>query len=267
MKDLKFAFKISDLSYKEFFRENGFVVIKNIFSKNFLDQLKKEFYKDGFQNNYYRLPDQKFAKVLPCAGHINKKYSDLLSNKKIIEVLRNILQSDNIIFTSHSSMQLNMSSDWHKDDGGGIYFNHEKNYFKNNSIKLVKLGIYLFDTKNNDGLSVRIGSHRNKNLFFGDELYLDCNYGDVIFFDPRISHKGDAKQSILFKIKRFLGFKLIDYERLACFFTFGANNKYTKIYSETNMERQTKQLGTEKYKKAPKYLKNKLKKLDVETYF
>ena len=60
---------------------------------------------------------------------------------------------------------------------------------------------------------------------------------------------------------------ILSYDRRSIFFTFGADNEYTKIFSEKNMSRQILQIGNKEISKMPATLKKKLNSLGIRSYF
>ena len=256
---------------------DGYVVIKNLLSDKEISKLKSVFankkYLDSFinetNNNSYGLPN---------ASHTIKEISDLVANPKLIEIMKLAFVNQPFCFTSHSDLLLNVVSPWHKDDGKGSYFEGFPDYIKSDSCKVYKVGIYLHDCSKSGGLSVKPGSHLSGYKLFGldynsshDELYLNSNLGDIIIFDVRITHKGDSLSSSSFieRIKRKLGFfkdKILDYERQSIFFSYGLDNKYSKVFADKNMERQVKQLRDSASKMIPDRLSSKLKSQGVGFY-
>ena len=107
-------------------------------------------------------------------------------------------------------MHSGLSTGWHKDDGGGKYFEGESNFYANEACCVYRVAIYLKDCRDEGGLSVKVGSHSTPNLNYGDELYLGTELGDAVIFDCRLTHKGWVKQrniisEILLKVfKKFL---------------------------------------------------------------
>ena len=251
---------------KKIFDKYGFVIYKDVLDKNFLKKFRKNVTDDlrkfgkhqGFNKTALKQPNA--AVLMPCL-------KDILSHPQIINKLKNFI-SDKIVFTFHAEAHLGMLSDWHKDDGtlGG----KSKGYFGewtygNSEVQVYRVALYLQDhLKNSAGLSVVPGSHkRSPNENSGEPITLNTNLGDIIIFDPRLTHSGQKDViplnwnrknywvkkilNILRKVP-FLGkilstFIKIIYNRIygekaSVFFAYGANNKWTWRYSSSHMNRQ-----------------------------
>ena len=84
-----------------------------------------------------------------------------------------------------------------------------------------------------------------------DQVYIPSRVGDAVIFDVRITHKGwypeiSFARKFFTKILKRVGFKIpikVPFQKKSVFFSYGANNKYTKEFALKNMERQVKQNG------------------------
>ncbi|MEL4897553.1 phytanoyl-CoA dioxygenase family protein [Crocosphaera sp. Alani8] len=240
---------------------NGFVLIQNVLSNQEIKQLRKVV-KDHFKNKgvltSYGLTQPNAAVAVP-------QISQLFYHPRILELMRQLLGQDEIMFTSHCDVHSRTLSGWHKDDGmtvmEGGYFG--KPTYDQTDCRVYKVAIYLQNHDNNrGGLTVRKGSHRFPELNKGEEVYLKTKPGDIVVFDVRLTHTGQQsitpfpflkepnrvlqkafsktlkvsdKQSKQY-LKNFYDTLLTD--RLSIFFTYGLCDEYTKSFAVANMKRQ-----------------------------
>ena len=157
---------------------------------------------------------------------------------------------------------------WHKDDGtqGG----KSKGYFGewtygNSDCNIYRVAIYFQDhSKDSAGFSVIPGSHKKSpKEYQGDPVTLNTNVGDVIIFDPRLTHSGqkdviplnwnkknywiknllDLLRKIPLLGKVIYSLIKIIYNKIygtktAVFFSYGVKNEWTSKFSIANMKRQ-----------------------------
>ena len=260
----------------EYLKADGYAVIKGIYSAGECQKLTNTIKAERSSKPGSHSGDQY---VLANAVHLLPALEDYVSSEKLINVLNHAFSSNPYCFTSHSDIHVNSVSGWHKDDGKGKYFEGCDGYTNSNECQVFKVALYLQNCSTSGGLSVKAGSHSSGYSQFGmdynsddPEVYLPSSPGDIVLFDVRITHKGDSNSTtalsdrILRKL-RLLKDKTLDYQRFAMFFTFGLENKFTYVFSEKNMERQIKELGTDESISIPPSLSEKLKSQNVGTRF
>ena len=256
---------------QNFIRENGFLILKNCFSESQISDFKYFFENPENQKKFIKDPP---AKYIPGASHIIDGFEKVVVEPKLINILSKIINGK-IAYTSHSDLHSGLSTGWHKDDGGGIYFGNESDYYNDEACNVYRVGIYLRDCKIDGGLTVKVGSHRSPKKNIGDNLYLACELGDAVIFDCRITHKGWVKKrgiiseiirKVLRKFKVNLKREKIPFEKKSIFLAYGALNKYTEIYAIKNMEKQNK-FYDEDVSLMPENLKNNLQSKSIHYYF
>lgn len=244
-------------------KNDGFVIVRNIFSNYEISQLRK------LVNKHFKTKGISANSGLtqPNAAVEIPEISWLFYHPKILTIMSELLRQEKTMFTSHCDVHSGTLSAWHKDDGmavmDGGYFG--KPTYDELNCCVYKVAIYLQDhVHNRSGLTVKKGSHRVSALDCGEEVYLKTRVGDVVIFDVRLTHTGqrDAVPICQFqkplrlakrivgklwkieeqKIDNFLRKKYHqisgDEERLSIFFTYGISNEYTKKFAVNNMKRQ-----------------------------
>lgn len=189
----------------------------------------------------------------------------IFSNQRILNVIKQVLGENNVMFTGHCDIQMNMISGWHKDSGEGVpggYFSGP--YMTSDECRVYKVGVYLQDTAPGDSLTARLGSHRETDMCVGPEVDVLSRAGDIVVFDVRITHAGqrpDPFEKGLARLSWILNRGRRDRQdpalvsrvkgayckitgrrdRLAVFFTYGARNNFTEDFAEANMNRQERE--------------------------
>lgn len=173
-------------------KEDGFVIIKNFFDFEDVNKMEK-------------IAKSYFQSIGRFSNSIGRAKPDWIKEKRL-EDLRQLVQMDRIrdvisetvgeevFFIGHNDLHMNRSVPWHKDRLNGearkFELNNPWEVVNGEEMKIYKINIYLQEHVNtNDGLILRVGSHKYKNLERGLVVEPRIEVGDVIVFDQRISHK------------------------------------------------------------------------------
>lgn len=219
------------MNLREQILQHGFVILKNIFSKNELLECQNEIIE--FIKNNKTL---KNSGGISIPDFINKnefsKTSSLKNNLKIQKILKDIFNGENFRFCSHNDIGINRICPWHKDKLNGKYSKYETvdiwSSYEGEKHEIVKVLIYLENHDlNNDGLKLVPGSHLIRKINQKGNIQLKPELGDVIVFDQRITHRGMAKQ--------------VKYPRILVSFGFGKNNIFTDNFEKGTIMRQNNQ--------------------------
>ena len=245
-------------SLKEQLESNGYVVIPSVLTSEEVARARKQCVEHLRNNGFYFMR----GKTEVHAAAKMPDLSWLFCHPAIVESVKAGLGDSTIAFTGHCDAFINSDvAGWHKDDGRGKYL--YGNYFREESCRVYKVGVYLQDHSKEGGLSVRHGSHVIPSLTEGDVRYCSTKPGDIVVFDIRITHRGrfsrglegliyDGVEMVLPKTKAH---KLIHHsklvahriahkdDRVSLFFTFGAKNEFTRYFAQKNMERQLSELN------------------------
>ena len=215
----------------DFFNENGYVILNNIFDIDLLNQCKKEII--NYKNNNKLISNADGYTIVDFVKNDNLKITSSLKDNIIInEILKDLFNTDDFRFCSHNDIGINRVVGWHKDKLNGKYSSYETiniwNEYEGEKHEIVKVLTYLEDhTNDNDGLKVVPGSHIKSDVNGSGAIQLRPKKGDVIIFDQRITHRGQERQSKDSRILVSMG--------------FGKNNIFTDEFEKGTMVRQNKQ--------------------------
>jgi len=215
----------------DFFNENGYVILNNIFDIDLLNQCKKEII--NYKNNNKLISNANGYTIVDFVKNDNLKITSSLKDNIIInEILKDLFNTDDFRFCSHNDIGINRVVGWHKDKLNGKYSSYETiniwNEYEGEKHEIVKVLTYLEDhTNDNDGLKVVPGSHIKSDVNGSGAIQLRPKKGDVIIFDQRITHRGQERQSKDSRILVSMG--------------FGKNNIFTDEFEKGTMVRQNKQ--------------------------
>jgi hypothetical protein len=189
----------------------------------------------------------------------------LLHDDRVLDAVRTVLGADDLVFTLEAGVQRNLTGPWHKDLGtylseGGYYDCDDP--FSREDCRVLKVGVYLQPHIDGRGLRVRPGSHRRASLEDGEERRVRTLPGDVVLFDVRITHRGQAPELIdrvvasgarvlprarrdrtVATLRRVWNRVTGRPDRLAVFFAFGPDVEKTRTYGARNLARELDQLG------------------------
>lgn len=224
---------------------------------------------------------------------------EIFNEKKLINLISEIFATSDWYITNHADLHSNALSGWHKDDGmtygNGGYFGEELYYLENPNV--FKVAVYFQDHRDfEDGLTIVPGSHRESAVHDSTQrdLHIETNVGDVLIFDPRLSHTGQLAPipkpitsfgekiigSIEDKVKTIEAKSLPQEEknkqileifrnkvgqRSSLFFTVAIDSDPSNIFSIKNMTRQLDELGPDVSPYLPPYISNKLSEFGVKS--
>ena len=265
--------------------QNGFVKIPNFIPAEEISQLRQLIRASMAVDSSFMVTGPSYkGKTQPNAACVMPDIDWIFYHPKILMLMRELLGTEEIMFTSHCDVHSRTLSGWHKDDGmnimAGGYF--ESPTYDLDDCHVYKVAIYLQDHFHNlAGLRVKRNSHRIATLDQGEEVYLKTKAGDVIVFDVRLTHSGQTDVVPLPVINKPLNFCLrgthkifhtrmfnialkniydsIAGDRMSIFFTFGLPNDYTVKFARNNMRRQLREVPT-----SPIYLPEALKQKLIE---
>lgn len=227
---------------KKFFEENGFLVVKHVFSPSEIANFRKKAYEqyalDTKKNLNFQMPHLP-TKAKYAKGDLLSKelLHDILLDDRILTIAKTILGKEELIYFGDSSYQI----------GTGLRGFHRDNIDRTNldgedwqgEYTLIRLGIYLQDHKNySGGLKIKAGSHKNAD---GKVVFVDSEVGDVVLWSLKTIHSGNAVRLKLFPnysintsgkenlVPQFLKKEEQD-ERISLFMTFGLKSGHLERY-------------------------------------
>jgi hypothetical protein len=255
-------------SPKECMEELGFYVWRQALNVEVLSELKKLALVHAELSGIRKHDGVRQPHSFRKAPFIIKLFED----DKIKELMNTYFGHQDWFITNHADLHTGALGNWHKDDGmsygNGGYFEEPAYHVKNPGV--FKIAAYFQDHNQFfDGLTIIPSSHRTEKIKEGEQLYIDTRKGDLLFFDPRLSHTGqrygfpDAiSSSAKRKIKNnkvppdIIGkdlktpdrmdaiekFQKINGVRSTLFFTVAEHGHYSEIFAINNMRRQLQEL-------------------------
>lgn len=192
------------------FQENGFAVIRNLFSES--------------EINYYKIQLDLLSRgrgqkwTLPNGVCRNRAFWDVIFNPKILIAARSIL-GENIRFLQHNDLHVGFSSfHWHRDSVCRTYGKGPDWDEFSVPYQLLRVGIYLQESSGGFKLGLIPGSHRPDLNFTTEQAaqiernsstltkaltmlggkdplkehasWIATEPGDGVLFDPRVIHTG-----------------------------------------------------------------------------
>lgn len=272
--------------------KDGYAILPGLFKPEEIARLRGSV--SGFFDGggvIYQLGKTQPNAAIECAG-----LDWLFSDPRVVKVFQGIYGAPNVLFTGHCDIHQNVFSEWHKDTGTGDGYFDEDCYVP--ECRVYKMAIYLQDHDDQQGMTLRPGTHRNKGWgnTSPDQTALRTKAGDALIFDVRIDHRGrlpSRMERVLHfgsrAIKRALGpmFPKLrqpgdvkamyqasrrwaaltgQSERMSVFFTFGAPDRFGRQFARHNMDRQLKQYVGGAVGAYPAGLVDRLQAQGVEVY-
>ncbi len=152
---------------KSFFDNNGYFLLRKLFSDRECKKLKLEI------NRYFKLPLKELKQndinfrtfVEPDGVTKNKKFWKIIFNKKMLSAIRSIIGNE-ICYTQHSDLHINLGAGkYHRDNAFRFFnvgpdWNEEKDQYK-----VLRVAIYLSDYQKS-GSSLIVFPYSNKKETF-----------------------------------------------------------------------------------------------------
>lgn len=234
------------MDYRESMERDGYAVARGLLSATEIASLRQASLLH-FRN---RGQEANMGKFQPNAAIAAPGVAWAIAHPKILDLFRQILGSDEIVFTGNADMQINRFSGWHKDDGDGRYLG--PGCYDHDDCRVVRAGIYFQDhATNRQGMTVRVGSHRTGSLTSGDIRYVPTEPGDVLFIDVRLTHCGqlpDPLEKVLWgasslfrcpslgrRLKNLYWEAIGRQPKLSLFFACGLPNRFTHEFAQATM--------------------------------
>ncbi len=231
---------------KKKFDDEGFLLIKNVFSKAEIDQIRKDAYaafeEDKKKNLTFKHPS-KMSNAVYAKGDILSK--DLLRkyllDDRILFLVKKVLGGDPVYFGDSNYHFGTGFRGFHRDNVDRTDLNAPD---WQGEYTIVRLAIYLQDHKNySGGLKIQVGSHKKAN---GKPVFVDSEEGDVVIWSLRTMHSGNAVRFKFFKnlminkagregmVPAFMK-KDQQKERATLFMTFAVKSKHLDRYIEKHV--------------------------------
>lgn len=230
------------MANKEQFKQDGYFILKNAFSSVEIGKIRNDVYRqyeiDKAKGLDFKLPELKLQAKFAKGDLFSKEllYKVLLDDR-VLKLAREVLGSEELVYFGDSSYEIGKGSNgFHRDSVDRTDLNGPDWKGK---YTLVRLGLYLQDHKSfSGGLKVRKGSHKKEN---GKAIFIDSEIGDLLIWDLKTSHSGNAVRLKLFpnlsiniarierNIPQFLK-KEEQQERVSLFMTFALKSSHLDRY-------------------------------------
>ena len=221
------------MAKKEQIDEHGWVIIKNVFTKEEIN-----IFRDFAEKDKSHVGDLLSAEFL----------SKIILDDRIINIFKECTGNDKLVYFGDSTLSYNSHlCGFHKDSKDR--HNKDSVEFKDKNYSLLRLGVYLQDhSEHSKGLCLRSDSHLHQSVHKGKIVNVKSEVGDVIVWKLTTTHSPNADIVSLFPnysfhpkltklLPSFLKKKSMD-PRLALFMGFGVEDQYTKDYIEYLKTRQ-----------------------------
>lgn len=165
-------------------RRDGVVVLRDVFTPSEIARLR------GHCESHLRARglERKGGKHEPFPRENLPEIDWVYGRPALREALREI--AGRPVQLAGCDVHMSQFLGWHKDLGevpGGTF---AEDHFASDAFAIYKVGIYLQDHTERGGLTVRLGSHRSRELDVGQRRYVATRPGDVTVIDVRLSHIG-----------------------------------------------------------------------------
>lgn len=191
------------------------------------------------------------GKTQPNAFHYIPDIRWLLSDSRILGAVRSGTARHDLEFTFHSDAHKDIIGGWHRDTDG--YFDFAETL--DEEFGVYKVAVYLEGHEDDDaGFTCRPGSHLSSSPDL-PETVLHTAAGDVVLFDVRLAHHGQAPDwfetglrllrpaSLQTSVRQAWAVARNKPSKLSIFYTYGVPNRFTTKFSERNIARQIAQHG------------------------
>jgi len=233
---------------KVFFKKNGYYIVRNVFTENEIKSFRSLAYETLEQDKKNNLVTNVATNIknvyYPLGDLLGKPIKKLLLSDKVLEIAAEILGETPIYFRD-STYQIGVGDrGFHRDNVDRIA-NVGQDW--DGEYGIIRIGVYMQDhDKYSGGLKVIKGSNNGKST---KKIFVDSKAGDVVIWNLRTLHSGNAARLKLFPnlvlgyrlenaLPKFL-FKDSQQERISCFMSFAKEgvhlNRYLKEYMQVKM--------------------------------
>lgn len=237
------------LPLRQTFDENGYIVIKNVFTEEEIDKIRsatlvalvnRRTQGSGFTCDKNASGDEYFGipELLSVSELEELDYVAL--HPKITNLVQQLIAGP-VVYFGDSTAQIGTGErGFHKDN---VNRNDPKGADWQSNYDVLRLAIYTQDTySHSGGMQLRIKSHLSANRFEGKPKNIRLKKGDILLWKLTMTHSGNTLlprifpdfSRILPRISTYLPrwlFKPYQTERVALFISFGAmKSLHTKNY-------------------------------------
>lgn len=262
------------MTRREQFQQQGYLIVRNVFTPEEIAQLRQAAYQHRDRQQQRGLVAQ-VKQATSVKGDLLSKegLGWVIYDPRIVAIATEIL-GDTPTYFGDSTYQIGTGTrGFHRDnlDRAGVGQGAEWD----DSYRMIRFGVYLQDHDTySGGIRFKAGSQRTDS---STDVFADTRAGDVVLWDLRTLHSGNARRlKGLTNLPLHVGLenRLPDFlfreqqgERISLFFSYGVANQHLDRYvNEYITKRMAESVRLSDY--APETLQqaqqNKLKVLDVK---
>lgn len=176
------------------FWDNGFLVVRNVFSPDEIEALRKQAYKVVAEDEKKGLvsvsPFNPNCKIVTGDLLSKEGLRDVVLDDRLLSMAQQILGGAPVYFGDSTFQVGEGARGFHKDNGDRTS-QDEPDW--QGMYPIIRFGIYLQDhTRYSGGLKVRVASHNTVSPTKGRSVFVNTAIGDVVVWNLRTSHSGNA---------------------------------------------------------------------------
>ncbi|SDJ32432.1 Ectoine hydroxylase-related dioxygenase, phytanoyl-CoA dioxygenase (PhyH) family [Pedobacter sp. ok626] len=230
---------------KDFFNANGYTIVRNVFTREEVEQFRQLAYQtleeDKANNLVKKVVNDLKDVYYPKGDLLSKSLNKVLLSDKILKIAETILDATPVYFQD-STYQIGIGDrGFHRDNVDRIA-NQGEDW--QGDYDIIRVGVYMQDhDRYSGGLKVVEKSHKGID---GKRVFIDSKAGDVVVWSLRTLHSGNAARLKIFpslvmgyRFENLLpNFLLKDsqQERISCFMSFAKEGRNLDRYIEKYMK-------------------------------
>ena len=262
------------MTRREQFQQQGYLIVRSVFTPEEVAQLRQSAYEHRDRQQQLGLVAQ-VKQAASVKGDLLSKngLGWVIYDPRIVAIATEIL-GDAPTYFADSTYQIGTGTrGFHRDNIDRYQFGQGADW--DDAYRMIRFGVYLQDHDSySGGIRFKAGSHRTA---VGSDVFADTRAGDVVLWDLRILHSGNARRmKVLNNLPLHVGLenRLPDFlfreqqgERISLFFSYGLANHHLDRYVEQHVVKRMQEnvlLSDYSSETLEKAGQNKLNVLDVK---
>lgn len=262
------------MTRRDQFEQQGYLIIRDVFTPDEVAQLRQSAYEHRDRQQERGLVTQ-VKQAASVKGDLLSKegLGWVIYDPRIVAIATDIL-GDTPTYFGDSTYQVGTGTrGFHRDNLDRYQFGQGADW--DDAYRMIRFGVYLQDhDAYSGGIRFKAGSQRTA---VGTDVFADTRAGDVVLWDLRTLHSGNARRmKLLNNLPLHVGLenRLPDFlfreqqgERISLFFSYGiANHHLDRYVSEHVVKRMADNIRLSNYtsETLQRAEQNKLRVLDVK---